>query len=108
MHMNILCITHTFYFSYIFIILDIEQLLPNVSRRPFLFEVQILYREPTYDLWSGGDAREPFVAFYRGIQAPSHHEAVRIAQSRFRETARESQVRWQREVVEVRVRPEEV
>ena len=71
-----------------------------------MFEVQILYREPTYELWTESGVRQPFVARYPGIQAQTHLEAVRIAQGRFQETARRSRVQWQRHVVEVRVRPQ--
>jgi len=71
-----------------------------------LFEVRILYREPLFDLWSGRKPGSPFVARYRGIEAGSHREAVRIAETRFESTARESQVRWHREVIEVLVRPQ--
>jgi hypothetical protein len=75
-------------------------------RREPLFEVKILYREPLHELWSESTSRPPFVARYGRIEANSHREAVRIAEMRFESTARESQVRWHRQVVEVRVRPQ--
>ena len=71
-----------------------------------MFEVKILYREPLHELWSGRPTGAPFVARYRGIEADSHREAVRIAEKRFKTTALESQVRWPRVVLEVRVRPQ--
>jgi hypothetical protein len=71
-----------------------------------LFEVQILYREPTYEMWTESGVRLPFVARYPRIQAQTHLEAVRIAQTRFQDAARQSRVQWQRHVVEVRVRPQ--
>jgi hypothetical protein len=70
-----------------------------------VFEVQILYREPLYELWTGSGRRPPFVARYRGIRAGDQDEAARIARGRFDELAQESQVKWRREVVEVRVQP---
>ena len=70
-----------------------------------LFEVQILYREPLHELWSGNEGRSPFVARYRRIQAHDDLEAARIAQDRFDDLARESQVKWRRQVVEIRVQP---
>ena len=70
-----------------------------------LFEVQILYREPVYELYNGTEARPPFMARYRGIRARSGIRAARIAQDRFDELARESRVKWRREVVEIRVQP---
>jgi len=75
-------------------------------RREPLFEVKIMYREPLFELWSGREPGSPFVARYCSIEAGSHREAVRIAETRFHRTARDSQVRWHREVVEVRVRPQ--
>jgi len=71
-----------------------------------LFEVKILYREPLHELWSGGVPDVPFVARYRSIEAVSHREAAAIAETRFEAIARESQVRWPRVVLEVRVRPQ--
>jgi len=71
-----------------------------------LFDVKILYREPLHELWSGGAPGAPFVARYRSIEADSHREAARIAETRFETTARHSQVRWPRLVLEVRVRPQ--
>ena len=71
-----------------------------------LFEVKIFYREPLHELWSGGVPEAPFVARYRSIEADSHPEAVRIAETRFEAIARESRVRWARVVLEVRVRPQ--
>ncbi len=71
-----------------------------------LFEVKILYREPLHELWSGGVPDAPFVARYRSIEADSHREAACIAESRFEAIARDSQVRWTRVVLEVRVRPQ--
>jgi len=70
-----------------------------------LFEVQILYREPVYELYSGTHERPPFMARYRGIRAPNSARAARIAQNRFEDLARHSQVKWAREVVEIRVQP---
>jgi hypothetical protein len=70
-----------------------------------LFEVQILYREPLYETWTGTGARPPYVARYRRIEAPDDREAARIARRRFDELARNSNVTWRREVVEVRVQP---
>jgi hypothetical protein len=72
---------------------------------PQTFEVQILYREPLYELWTGSGERRPFVARYRGIQASTRNQAVRIARGRFEELASVSQVKWRREVVEIRVEP---
>ncbi len=72
---------------------------------PSLFEVQILYREPVYELYNGTEGRPPFIARYRGIQAPDGVRAARIAQDRFEDLARVSSVKWQREVVEIRVQP---
>ena len=69
------------------------------------FEVQILYREPLYELWTGSRERPPFVARYRGIQAENRTQAERIARGRFDELAGASQVKWRREVVEIRVEP---
>lgn len=71
-----------------------------------MFEVKILYREPMHEVWSGGAPRAPFVARYPGIEAASHREAVRIAETRFEAIAADSQVRWPRVVLEVRVRPQ--
>jgi hypothetical protein len=71
-----------------------------------LFEVKILYREPLHELWSGGVPEAPFVARYRSIEADSHSEAARIAETRFEAIARESRARWPRVVLEVRVRPQ--
>jgi len=70
-----------------------------------VYEVQILYREPLYELWTGSQERPPFVARYRGIQALDQIDAARIARGRFDELAGESQVKWHREVVEIRVEP---
>ena len=70
-----------------------------------LYEVQILYREPLYEVWSGSGERHPFVARYRGIRAASRQEAEQIARSRFDFLTCESRVKWQREVLEVRVDP---
>ncbi len=69
-----------------------------------LFEVKILYREPLHELWSEAVPEAPFVARYRSIEADSHREAARIAEARFETIARDSQVRWPRLVLEVRVR----
>ena len=69
------------------------------------FEVQILYREPLYEMWTDSGGRPPFVARYRGIEAADDREAARIARVRFDRLARESRVKWRREVVEVRVSP---
>jgi len=69
------------------------------------FEVQILYREPLYEVWAGQGDRPPFVARYRRIEADDGGEAIRIARSRFDDLARASNVHWNREVVEVRVQP---
>ena len=66
-----------------------------------MFDVKIHYREPLHELWSGAGERDPFVARYRRIEALDSDEAQRIAECRFRDTARVSQVRWQREVVDV-------
>lgn len=71
-----------------------------------MFEVKILYREPLHELWSGGVPETPFVARYRSIEADGHREAARIAETRFETIARDSQVRWPRVVLEVRVRPQ--
>ncbi len=71
-----------------------------------LFDVKILYREPLHELWSGGVPEAPFVARYRSIEADSHREAACIAETRFETIARDSQVRWPRVVLEVRVRPQ--
>ncbi len=68
--------------------------------------MKILYREPLHELWSGGVPEAPFVARYRSIEADSHREAARIAQTRFETLAGDSQVRWPRVVLEVRVRPQ--
>lgn len=70
-----------------------------------VFEVQILYREPLHEMWTGASGRPPFVARYRGIQASGREDAARIARDRFDELASESHVKWHREVVEVRVQP---
>ena len=67
------------------------------------FAVEILYREPIYEIWSGSGERMPFVARYRGIEAPNRQQAARIASNRFFDLARESRVKWRREVVEIRV-----
>jgi hypothetical protein len=69
-----------------------------------LFEVKIFYREPAYQLWSESGPRPLFVARYPRIEASDDEAAAHIAQGRFREVARSSLVRWQREVVGVRVR----
>ncbi len=69
------------------------------------FEVQILYREPLYELWTGSRDRPPFVARYRGIQAENRKQAEHIARDRFDELAGASRVSWRREVVEIRVEP---
>ena len=69
------------------------------------FEVQILYREPTYEVWAGQGTRPPFVARYRRIEADDDREAIQIARHRFDDLAKASNVHWNREVVEVRVQP---
>ena len=46
------------------------------------------------------------MARYRSIEAESHREAACIAETRFETIARDSQVRWPRVVLEVRVRPQ--
>ena len=71
-----------------------------------MFDVKILYREPLNELWSERVPEAPFVARYRSIEADSHREAARIAETRFETVALESQVRWPRVVLEVRVRPQ--
>ena len=71
-----------------------------------MFEVKILYRELLYERWSGNGRRPPYVAKYPHVRAETHQEAVRIAEGQFHRTAEESGVRWHREVVEVRVRPQ--
>jgi len=70
-----------------------------------LYEVQILYREPLYEVWSESGERHPFVARYRGIMAGSRQEAEQIARSRFDFVIGESRVKWRREVLEVKVDP---
>jgi len=70
-----------------------------------LYQVQIVYREPLYEVWSGSGERHPFVARYHGIQADSRQEAEQIARSRFDFVTGESRVRWQREVLEIKVDP---
>lgn len=70
-----------------------------------LFEVQILYREPLYEVWTGSGGRPPYVARYRRIEAQDDREAARIARHRFDDLAKSSNVHWRREVVEVRVQP---
>ena len=77
----------------------------NVPLANQMYEVQILYREPLYETWTGTGARLPFVARYRGITAPSRDQAAKIAEERFFDLARDSRVKWRREVVEVRVEP---
>ena len=72
-----------------------------------LFEVKILYREPLHEMWSGRVPETPFVARYCGIEANSQREAVSIAERRFEATARKSQVRWERVVIKVSVRPQD-
>ena len=85
---------------------DLAQPAPGIDGRHALFDVEILYREPLYEVWADQGPRKPYVARYRGIQAGTLKEAARIAQGQFRQTARDSGVRWHREVVEVRVHPQ--
>ncbi len=68
-----------------------------------MYEVQILYREPVYETWTGGKQRLPFVTRYEGIEASSQRQAMKIAEHRFQDLARISRVKWRREVVEIRV-----
>ena len=65
------------------------------------YRVEILYREPTYELHAGPKA-EPYRWTYR-VQATNEEQAKSLAIEDFRMLERNSSVGWTRVVSEVRV-----
>lgn len=62
------------------------------------YRVLIPYREPTYELRTGGPREKPFVAAYR-VRAEDSRQARHAALELFQGDLEESGVRWAREPV---------
>ena len=67
------------------------------------YDIEILYREPTFDLRNPGH-KEPFSWTYE-VSAHSPEAALEEALAKFRSVAAESWVSWIRNVVDIRLRP---
>jgi hypothetical protein len=73
------------------------------AQPPRLFEVTIRYREPQFEA-RNGRIGHAFNSIYR-IVARDREAALRIAIAQFEEIARQSQVRWRRDIVGVEAEP---
>ncbi len=67
------------------------------------YSVEIVYREPTYELRRGKKSRPYRYTFE--VVASSEDSALRQAVTEFHETAQHSSVGWIREIVSTEVRP---
>jgi 1,2-phenylacetyl-CoA epoxidase PaaB subunit len=75
-----------------------NSLVLNHSRE---FRVEILYREPTYEMRAGRKA-EPYRWVFR-VRAESRATAINAATEEFRRLEASSSVSWVREIVDIRV-----